>query len=74
MASAANCICPGGVDTPMTGGMFATEEANAARNAVPIGRYAQPEDIGDVAVFLLTDEARHVTGQTFPVEGGATIA
>ena len=71
----ANCICPGGVDTPMTGGAFATEEAIArARQRVPIGRYAQARDIGDVAIFLLSDDARYLTGQTVPVEGGATIA
>jgi NAD(P)-dependent dehydrogenase (short-subunit alcohol dehydrogenase family) len=71
----ANCICPGGVDTPMTGGVFATEDAQArAKKQVPLARYAQPEDIGDVAIFLLSDDARYVTGQTFPVEGGATIA
>jgi NAD(P)-dependent dehydrogenase (short-subunit alcohol dehydrogenase family) len=71
----ANCICPGGVDTPMTGGVFASEEAiERARIRVPIGRYAQARDIGDVAIFLLSDDARYVTGQTFPVEGGATIA
>jgi len=71
----ANCICPGGVDTPMTGGTFATDEAKArAKQRVPIGRYAQPEDIADVAVFLLSHDARYVTGQTLPVEGGATIA
>jgi NAD(P)-dependent dehydrogenase (short-subunit alcohol dehydrogenase family) len=71
----ANSICPGGVDTPMTGGTFATDEAKArAKQRVPIGRYAQPEDIGDVAAFLLSDDARYVTGQTVAVEGGATIA
>ena len=71
----ANCICPGGVDTPMTAGTFATDEAKArAKRRVPLGRYAQPEDIGDVATFLLSDDARYLTGQTFPVEGGATIA
>jgi NAD(P)-dependent dehydrogenase (short-subunit alcohol dehydrogenase family) len=70
-----NCICPGGVDTPMTGGVFASDEAKArAKQRVPLGRYAQANDIGDVAVFLLSDDARYVTGQTFPVEGGATIA
>ena len=70
----ANCICPGGVDTPMTAGSFATDDAKArARKRVPVGRYAQPEDIADVAVFLLSDDARYVTGQTLPVEGGATI-
>ena len=71
----ANCICPGGVDTPMTGGVFATPQAQErARRSVPLGRYAQPEDIGDVAVFLLGDDARHLTGSTLAVEGGATIS
>jgi NAD(P)-dependent dehydrogenase (short-subunit alcohol dehydrogenase family) len=70
-----NCICPGGVDTPMTGGVFSSDDAKArARTHIPLGRYAQPDDIADVAAFLLSDDARHVTGQTFPVEGGATIA
>ncbi len=59
----------------MTGGSFATDEAKArAKQRVPIGRYAQADDIGDVAVFLLSGDARYVTGQTIPVEGGATIA
>ena len=70
-----NCICPGGVDTPMSGGVFAGEQAQErARRTIPLGRYAQPEDIGDVAVFLLSDDARHLTGSTLAVEGGATIA
>ncbi|MGO9873279.1 MAG: SDR family NAD(P)-dependent oxidoreductase [Acidimicrobiia bacterium] len=71
----ANCVCPGGVDTPMTAGTFATPEAiERAKRTVPLGHHAQPEDIGDVVVFLLTDDARHLTGVTLPVEGGATIA
>jgi NAD(P)-dependent dehydrogenase (short-subunit alcohol dehydrogenase family) len=71
----ANCICPGGVDTPMSGGTFATPEARArAKRTIPLGRYADATDIADVVAFLLSDDARYVTGQTFPVEGGATIA
>jgi NAD(P)-dependent dehydrogenase (short-subunit alcohol dehydrogenase family) len=71
----ANCICPGGVDTPMSGGAFATPDAVArARERIPIGRYARADDIADVAAFLLSDDARYLTGQTLPVEGGATVA
>ncbi|MNO01359.1 2-keto-3-deoxy-L-fuconate dehydrogenase [compost metagenome] len=40
----------------------------------PVGRMGQPEDIGDVAVWLATDEARFVTGQSLLVDGGYTIA
>jgi NAD(P)-dependent dehydrogenase (short-subunit alcohol dehydrogenase family) len=70
----ANCVCPGGVDTPMSGGTFAGPEAAArARKSVPLARYAQAEDLGDVVAFLLSDDARYVTGQTIAVDGGATI-
>ena len=59
----------------MSAGVFAGPEAEQrAKRSIPIGRYAQPEDIADVALFLLSDAARYITGQTFPVEGGATIA
>jgi NAD(P)-dependent dehydrogenase (short-subunit alcohol dehydrogenase family) len=71
----ANCICPGGIDTPMTGGTFATPEAVArARRSIPLQRYGVPFDIAAVACFLLSDDARYLTGQTIPVEGGSTVA
>jgi NAD(P)-dependent dehydrogenase (short-subunit alcohol dehydrogenase family) len=71
----ANCICPGGVNTGMTAGAFTTPAAKErAKKAIPLGHYAEPEDLADVVAFLLSDDARYVTGQTLPVEGGATIA
>jgi NAD(P)-dependent dehydrogenase (short-subunit alcohol dehydrogenase family) len=70
----ANCVCPGGVDTPMSAGAFAGEDARErAKRSVALGRWAQPEELADVVAFLLSDAARYVTGQTIPVEGGATI-
>jgi NAD(P)-dependent dehydrogenase (short-subunit alcohol dehydrogenase family) len=70
----ANCICPGGIDTPMTGGTFTAPEAQErAKRTIPLGRYGVPDDIGQVAAWLLSDGARYVTGQTFAVEGGSTI-
>ena len=66
----ANCICPGGIDTPMTGGTFATPEAVArAQRSIPL-----QFDIAAVACFLLSDDAQYVTGQTLAVEGGSTIS
>ncbi len=71
----ANCICPGGVDTPMAAGTFLTPEARErTKRRVPLQTVAQPEEIAAVAAFLLSADASHVTGQTLPVEGGATIA
>ena len=71
----ANCICPGGIDTPMTGGTFATPEAVArAQRSIPLGRYGVPFDIAAVACFLLSSDAGYLTGQTIAVEGGATTS
>lgn len=71
----ANCICPGGVDTPMSGGVWNTDEARArTRERVPLGKIADARDIADVATFLLSDAARHLTGQTIAVDGGTTVA
>jgi NAD(P)-dependent dehydrogenase (short-subunit alcohol dehydrogenase family) len=71
----ANCICPGGIDTPMTAGTFATPEAVArAKRSIPLQRYGVPFDIAAVACFLLSDDAQYVTGQTVAVEGGSTIS
>ena len=70
-----NCICPGGVDTPMTAGTWSTPEAqDRIRRIVPLQRVAQPEQIASVAAFLLSDGAAHLTGQTIAVDGGTTIA
>ena len=54
---------------------FASDQSKAqAKRSIPLGRYAEADDIAQVAAWLLGDGARYVTGQTFPVEGGATIA
>jgi NAD(P)-dependent dehydrogenase (short-subunit alcohol dehydrogenase family) len=70
----ANCICPGGVDTPMAAGSWSSDEARARlKRTVPLGCVAQAEDIASVAGFLLSDAAHHLTGQVLAVDGGATV-
>lgn len=68
-----NNILPGAIATPMferLGG----EEASASLAAyTPLRRIGQPADVGDVAVWLSTDEARFVTGQSLLVDGGFAI-
>ena len=71
----ANCICPGGIDTPMTAGAFLTSEATERfEKRVPLGRVGQPEEIASVAAFLLSDDAAYLSGQTIAVDGASTIA
>ena len=70
----ANCICPGGVRTPMVAGFF--DEAFLADDAAqreyqPLGLIS-PEEIADVAVFLVSDESRKMTGSAVVVDAGYT--
>jgi len=68
-----NCICPGAVNTPMTGGVWESEESRARmKRDVPLGVVAQAADIASVAGFLLSPDAHHLTGQIMAVDGGST--
>jgi 2-hydroxycyclohexanecarboxyl-CoA dehydrogenase len=66
-----NCVAPGPTDTPrfraMNGGV---EGVEVVRRAMPMGWIPRPEDCAEVALFLLSDAARAVTGQTVHVNGG----
>jgi NAD(P)-dependent dehydrogenase (short-subunit alcohol dehydrogenase family) len=71
-----NAIHPGGIET-MIGGAPADPEVAAAQaeqftQMVPLGRYGQPEDIAGAAVFLASDLASYVTGESLVVDGGWT--
>lgn len=71
----ANCICPGATDTPMTGGAFKQAEWVARlKRSVPLGRAAEPEEIGNVACHLLSDDASYLNGQIIAVDGGGSAA
>jgi NAD(P)-dependent dehydrogenase (short-subunit alcohol dehydrogenase family) len=70
----ANCVCPGATDTPMTGGVFREGEiAERTKRGIPLHRIAEPREIGDVACFLVSDDASYVNGQVIAVDGGATV-
>ncbi len=69
-----NNINPGLIDTDMARDGLDGGKAYAPFIArTPLGRAGDPSDIGDVAVWLSTDEARFITGQSFLVDGGYTI-
>lgn len=69
----ANCVMPGAIDTPMTAPAFTTmpEYRVHWENKAALGRLGQPEDIADVIAFLISDDARFITGQGLLVDGGA---
>lgn len=68
-----NCICPGIVDTEMVARFSLDENARRQRVAMhPLGRFGQPEDIAQAAVFLASDESSWITGAAFPIDGGYT--
>lgn len=68
-----NCICPGGVDTPMIAQILENPEAKDALSAQsPMGRLATPEEIAAVSVFLASPLAGYVNGVVLPVDGGYT--
>lgn len=66
-----NAIDPGVIETQMTEGMLEDEESkNGLLAQIPMGRVGQPEEIGKAALFLASDDASYVTGQTLAVDGG----
>ena len=65
-----NAIAPGTTDTAQPRYGMTEEELQEAGRQVPLGRMATPDDIADMAVFLASDESRHVTAQTLHVNGG----
>jgi len=64
-----NCIAPGLIDTDMTSGM-SDEMRSRIVEATPARRMGTPEDIAELAYFLLSDKASFITGQTYVASGG----
>jgi NAD(P)-dependent dehydrogenase (short-subunit alcohol dehydrogenase family) len=71
----ANCVCPGGTNTPMTMGTFTTPKGlEAVRRTYPLQRAGEAHEPATVIAFLLSDASSFVTGTTIPVDGGVIIA
>lgn len=66
-----NAICPGPVSTPIIAEVKALPGIEAAWNErVPLGRWAQPEEMAAVAAFLASDDASYITGSIIVADGG----
>jgi len=71
-----NAICPGPVSTPLLQELFASDPEKAARRLVhlPMGRFAEPRESANGALFLASHESSYVTASTFLVDGGLSGA
>ena len=67
-----NCIAPGFIVSDMTE-VLTEDQKKALMNQVPMGDIGLPEDVASVAVFLASQDARYVTGQTVNVDGGLVM-
>jgi len=73
-----NVICPGLVDTPLLQEIqheeFGQKILSSIVNFIPLKRFAKPEDIAPLVVFLASDAASYITGQVTSISGGLTMA
>lgn len=65
-----NTIHPSGVNTPMFLQTWSPEKLKTMRESVPLGRFAEVEDVSAVAAFLASDDSRFITGGFLKVDGG----
>jgi NAD(P)-dependent dehydrogenase (short-subunit alcohol dehydrogenase family) len=67
-----NALCPGPVNTPLLQELFAKDPERAARRLVhvPMGRFAEPEEIAAAVAFLASDDSSFITASQFLVDGG----
>ena len=76
-----NAVCPGTVYTPMiqrviektmlTSGLSHDEVLHGMEREIPLGRLQQPQDIADIVVFLASEQAKNINGESINVDGGA---
>ncbi|AJD90965.1 3-ketoacyl-ACP reductase [Jeotgalibacillus malaysiensis] len=67
-----NAVAPGFIETDMTGELAEDVQASM-KQMIPLERFGQPEDIAKAVVFLASDDADYITGQTIHIDGGMVM-
>jgi NAD(P)-dependent dehydrogenase (short-subunit alcohol dehydrogenase family) len=67
-----NCVSPGATNTAMTANM-PPEIVQIVKKKIPLGRFAEPEDIANMHLFLASEESSYITGQVIFVDGGISV-
>ena len=70
----ANCVCPGPVRTKLAMAVHTQDIIDAYHDAIPLNRYGSEREIAEAIVFLCSDRASYITGQTLAVDGGFEAA
>jgi 3-oxoacyl-[acyl-carrier protein] reductase len=65
-----NCVAPGRIATARLEHLYPDGPTKDDLAGIPLGRWGEPRELGDVVCFLASDRARYVTGQTIAVDGG----
>jgi 3-oxoacyl-[acyl-carrier protein] reductase len=68
-----NCLCPGWIDTPFNDAFWnhaGPADRERIEASIPLGRQGTPDDVAPAAVFLASDGASYITGQTLIIDGG----
>jgi 3-oxoacyl-[acyl-carrier protein] reductase len=73
LVGTANCIAPGFIQTPMTDALTEKQVGTIAA-AIPAAKFGTPEDIAAAVVFLASEEAGYITGETMHINGGMVMA
>jgi 2-hydroxycyclohexanecarboxyl-CoA dehydrogenase len=68
-----NVVCPGPTDTPLFRSFADQKLRDSLARAIPMGRIGEPDDCAGMIAFLLSEDARFMTGQTVSVSGGLTM-
>jgi NAD(P)-dependent dehydrogenase (short-subunit alcohol dehydrogenase family) len=68
-----NCVAPGFIATPMVQPIMNEKREQGVRERVPMRRHGKAEEIAYTVLFLASDEASYITGQTICVDGGLSV-